>query len=146
VSIEPFKGLLLGVFFVGVGIGLDVDAVAADPVAVFGLAIALTLLQGRDDLRRGPAVGRGNPTAIETALVLGPAGEFAFVILNTGLVEGIASPDFTRTVLLAATISIFTVPLMAMFADRLARRQDAAVLPDLPAEALEPRRRSRGRC
>jgi CPA2 family monovalent cation:H+ antiporter-2 len=137
VSIEPFKGLLLGVFFVGVGIGLDVDAVAADPVAVFGLAIGLTLFKALMIYGAARLWGVKNKTAIETALVLGPAGEFAFVILGAGLVEGIASPDFTRTVMLAATISIFTVPLMAMFADRLTR-QDAAVLPDLPAEALEP--------
>jgi CPA2 family monovalent cation:H+ antiporter-2 len=137
VAIEPFKGLLLGVFFVGVGIGLDLGAVAADPVAVFGLAILLTLFKAGLIYGVARAWGVKNKTAIETAMVLGPAGEFAFVILGAGLVEGIASPDFTRTVMLAATISIFTVPLMAMFADRLTR-QDAAARPDLPAEALEP--------
>ena len=135
VSIEPFKGLLLGVFFVGVGIGLDLDAVAADPVAVFGLAIGLTLFKALLIYGAARAWGVKNRTAIETALVLGPAGEFAFVILGAGLVEGVASPDFTRTVMLAATISIFTVPLMAMFADRLTK-QVAASQPDLPAEAM----------
>lgn len=137
VAIEPFKGLLLGVFFVGVGIGLDLDAVAADPVAVFGLAIVLTLFKAGLIYGVARAWGVKNRTAIETALVLGPAGEFAFVILGAGLVEGIAAPNFTRTVMLAATISIFTVPLMAMFADRLTR-QDASVQPDLPAEAMQP--------
>ena len=137
VSIEPFKGLLLGVFFVGVGIGLDLDAVAANPVAVFGLAIGLTVFKAGLIYGVARLWGVKNRTAIEAALVLGPAGEFAFVILGAGLVEGIASPDFTRTVMLAATISIFTVPLMAMFADRLTR-QVAAARPDLPAEAMEP--------
>lgn len=136
VSIEPFKGLLLGVFFVGVGIGLDVDAVAADPVGVFGLAILLTLLKAGLIYGVARAWGVKNKTAIETALVLGPAGEFAFVILGAGMVEGIASPGFTGTVMLAATISIFTVPLMAMFADRLTRQSDVST-PDLPSEALE---------
>jgi CPA2 family monovalent cation:H+ antiporter-2 len=136
VSIEPFKGLLLGVFFVGVGIGLDVDAVAADPVGVFGLAILLTLLKAGLIYGVARAWGVKNKTAIETALVLGPAGEFAFVILGAGMVEGIASPGFTGTVMLAATISIFTVPLMAMFADRLTRQGDVST-PDLPSEALE---------
>ena len=135
-SIEPFKGLLLGVFFVGVGIGLDLDAVAADPAGVFGLAVALTLLKAGLIYGAARLWGVKNRTAIETALVLGPAGEFAFVILGAGLVEGIASPDFTGTVMLAATISIFTIPLMALLADRLTRV--AAVAPDLPAEALEP--------
>ncbi len=136
VAIDPFKGLLLGVFFVGVGIGLDLDAVAADPLAVFGLAAVLTLFKavlifGAARLWRVP--GR---TAIETALMLGPAGEFAFVILGAGLVEGIASPAFTRTVMLAATISIFTIPMMALIARRLVRQ--AAPAPELPPEAMEP--------
>ncbi|WP_420470444.1 cation:proton antiporter [Brevundimonas sp. FT23042] len=136
VSIEPFKGLLLGVFFVGVGIGLDLDAVAADPVSVFGLAALLTLLKAALIYGVARFWGVKNRTAIETALVLGPAGEFAFVILGAGLVEGIASPGFTGTVMLAATISIFTVPLMAMFADRLANRV-APTQPELPAEAMQ---------
>ena len=136
-SIEPFKGLLLGVFFVGVGIGLDLDAVAADPGGVFGLAIVLTLMKAGLIYGAARLWGVKNRTAIETALVLGPAGEFAFVILGAGLVEGIASPAFTRTVMLAATISIFTIPVMALIADRLTRQVDTA-RPDLPEEALEP--------
>jgi CPA2 family monovalent cation:H+ antiporter-2 len=136
ISIEPFKGLLLGVFFVGVGISLDLDAVAADPVGVFGLAALLTLLKAGLIFGMARLWGLNNRTAIETALVLGPAGEFAFVILGAGLVEGIASPAFTQTVLIAATISIFTIPLMAMLADRLLQRV-APAMPELPPEALE---------
>lgn len=137
ISIEPFKGLLLGVFFVGVGIALDLDAVAADPAAVFGLAAGLTLLKAGLIYGAARAWGVKNRNAIETALVLGPAGEFAFVILGAGLVEGIASPAFTQTILVAATISMFSVPLMALIADRLLRRV-APVQPDLPVEALVP--------
>jgi CPA2 family monovalent cation:H+ antiporter-2 len=136
ISIEPFKGLLLGVFFVGVGISLDLDAVAADPVGVFGLAALLTLLKAGLIFGMARLWGLNNRTAIETALILGPAGEFAFVILGAGLVEGIASPAFTQTVLIAATISIFTIPLMAMLADRLLQRV-APAMPELPPEALE---------
>lgn len=137
VSIEPFKGLLLGVFFVSVGIGLDIEAVVARPVAVFGLAAVMTLLKAGLIYAAARAWKLGNRVAIETALVLGPAGEFAFVILGAGLVEGIASPAFTQAVLLAATISIFSIPLMAALASRLVRSVEAS-RPDLPDEALEP--------
>ncbi|HEV2083389.1 MAG TPA: cation:proton antiporter [Brevundimonas sp.] len=137
VSIEPFKGLLLGVFFVGVGIGLDLDAVAADPAMVFGLALGLTALKAALIYASARAWRVRPRTALETALVLGPAGEFAFVILGAGMVEGVASPAFTGTVMLAATISIFTIPFMAMLADRLVARVDAAA-PDLPPEAAIP--------
>ena len=133
-AIEPFKGLLLGVFFVGVGISLDLDAVAADPVAVFGLAVGLTALKAGLIFLTARAWRLSARTALETALVLGPAGEFAFVILGAGLVEGVASPELTRTVMLAATISIFTIPFMAMLAARLVERDERAH-PDLPPEA-----------
>ena len=77
-----------------------------DTVAVFGLAVMLTLLKAVLIFGAARLWGLNNRTAIETALVLGPAGEFAFVILGAGLVEGIASPAFTQTVLMAATISM----------------------------------------
>ena len=137
ISIEPFKGLLLGVFFVGVGIGLDLDAVAANPAGVFGLAAGLTLVKVVLIFGAARLWGLNNRTAVETALVLGPAGEFAFVILGAGLVEGIASPAFTGTVLLAATVSIFTIPLMALIATRLLKRV-APAQADVPAAALTP--------
>lgn len=136
-SIEPFKGLLLGVFFVGVGIGLDLDAVAANPVGIFGLAALLTAVKAALIYGAARLWGLNNRSAIETALVLGPAGEFAFVILGAGVLEGIGSPGFTQTALLAATISIFTVPLMALLASRLTAKVEAAE-PDLPPEALTP--------
>lgn len=135
-AIEPFRGLLLGVFFVGVGIGLDLDAVAANPLGVFGLAAALTGIKVAMIFGAARLWGVKRKAAVETALVLGPAGEFAFVILGAGLVEGIASPAFTGTVLVAATISIFTIPAMAALAGRLTRQATAP--PDLPDEALEP--------
>ncbi|WP_339914307.1 cation:proton antiporter [uncultured Brevundimonas sp.] len=136
VSIEPFKGLLLGVFFVGVGISLDLDAVAADPLGVFALAAGLIAIKVGIIFGLARMWGLGARTAIETAMVLGPAGEFAFVILGAGMVEGVASPAFTRTLMLAATISIFTVPLMAMLGQKLVK-EAARAIPDLvPPEAL----------
>ena len=137
-SIEPFKGLLLGVFFVGVGIGLDVNAVAADPIGVFGLAALMTLFKAAMIYTAARTWKLSRRVAVETALVLGPAGEFAFVILGAGLVEGIASPGFTQKVLLAATISIFSIPLMALIASKLVHRAEVGN-PDLPGEAMEPR-------
>lgn len=138
-NIEPFKGLLLGVFFVGVGIGLDLDAVAADPLGVFGLALTLTAVKTALIFGLARLWGLGARSALETALVLGPAGEFAFVILNTGMVEGIASPALTQSVLVSATISMFTVPLMAMLGQRLTgSRAGAHPLPDDPALDLGP--------
>ncbi len=131
INIEPFKGLLLGVFFVGVGIGLDLDVVAAEPVLVFGLALGVIAIKAMLIFSLARAWGLSARAAIETALVLGPAGEFAFVIVNTSLVSGAATPAFTQAVLVAATISMFAVPLAAMAGQRLARTTSAPPVPTL---------------
>ena len=136
VAIDPFKGLLLGVFFIGVGIGLDLDAVAADPATVLGLAGGLILLKALIIFILARAWGLAARSAIETALVLGPAGEFAFVVLSTGMVEGLATPDLTRKAMLAATLSMFAVPLLAVLARALTKR---ATLPtEAEPEGLSP--------
>jgi CPA2 family monovalent cation:H+ antiporter-2 len=132
VSIEPFKGLLLGVFFIGVGISLDLDAVAADPGGVVALAVGLTAAKAAVIFGLARLWGVPARAAIETALVLGPAGEFAFVILTTGMVEGLAPPDFARGLMASATLSLFMVPPLAMIAQKLAPR---VAPPALPTEA-----------
>lgn len=129
VSIEPFKGLLLGVFFVGVGLGLDLDAIAANPWGVVGLALSITLVKTGIIFTLARLWGLGARPALETALVLAPAGEFAFVVFATGLVEGIAPSALTTTVALSATLSIFSIPFLAMLGQRLAKRV-------APAEAV----------
>lgn len=134
VSIEPFKGLLLGVFFVGVGLALDLDAIAADPVGVFGLALALTAVKTGVIFGLARLWGLKTRPALETALVLAPAGEFAFVVFATGLVEGLAPAALTNTAALAATVSIFSIPLLAMIGQRLTKPKGMqAAMPDIPA-------------
>ncbi len=132
VSIEPFKGLLLGVFFVGVGLGLDLDAIAANPLGVIGLAVAITVVKTVVIFTLARLWGLGARPALETALVLAPAGEFAFVVFATGLVEGVAPTALTSTVALSATLSIFSIPFLAMLGQRLTRRktQDQQAAPE----------------
>lgn len=137
VSIEPFKGLLLGVFFVGVGIGLDVDAVFADPLGVFGLAAAIIAAKAVVIFGLARLWGVPVRAALETALILGPAGEFAFVILNTGMGAGVAPPGVTQSMILAATISMTAIPFLAHAGQKLGRKVQPAA-PDLPTEALTP--------
>lgn len=137
VAIEPFKGLLLGVFFVGVGIGLDLDAVLADPLGLVALTLTLIGAKAAVIFALARAWGLKPGAAFQTALVLGPAGEFAFVILAEGMVEGVASPVFAGQVMIAATLSIFTIPLLAMVGERLARRRTLKD-PAAPAEAAVP--------
>nr|WP_314433520.1 cation:proton antiporter [uncultured Brevundimonas sp.] len=143
ISIEPFKGLLLGVFFVGVGLGLDLDAVAANPLGVIGLAVAITAVKTVVIFTLARLWGLGARPALETALVLAPAGEFAFVVFATGLVEGVAPTALTSTVALSATLSIFSIPFLAMLGQRLTRRRTQGQQP-APEGAEAPQQQDDG--
>ena len=121
VMIDPFKGLLLGLFFVTVGARLEVSAILGQPVLILGLAAGLIALKAAVLYPAARAFGLNNRNAIETALVLGPAGEFAFVIIDEAIGHKVLSPGFGQAVILSAIISLFCVPLLAMGAARIVK-------------------------
>jgi CPA2 family monovalent cation:H+ antiporter-2 len=120
-TVEPFKGLLLGLFFVSVGIGLDLSLLVQKPALILGMAAALIV--GKTILTFGAArvMGLTTARAIETALVLAAGGEFAFVILNDALATGVLGPDSGRAVLVSATLTMLTIPALAWLGERLGR-------------------------
>lgn len=124
VMIEPFKGLLLGLFFVTVGARLDFGTVMAQPVLVLGLAAGLIALKFALIFPLARAFGLSTPRAIETAAVLGPAGEFAYVIIDEAINRHVVPEAFGHAIILSATLSLFSVPLLAAVAGRVAARFD----------------------
>ena len=83
VMIEPFQGLLLGLFFVSVGAGLDLSRLFAHPVEIVAIAIGLIVAEGaRHRHGRAGLQDSAWPVAREMGLLLGPGGEFAFVVLG----------------------------------------------------------------
>lgn len=135
VVIEPFKGLLLGLFFVSVGVGMDLDAIIAEPGVVFGMALAILLIKGGILYLAARAFGLGVRPALEVAAVLGPAGEFAFVVLEQAMGGRLVPTEFGQALIVSATLSLFFIPLLASGAERLGRwlRPDAGL--NLPTEA-----------
>lgn len=120
--IEPFKGLLLGLFFVSVGIGLDVSLLLARPAEILGIAAGLILLKVVLVFGLARAFGARPKPALEAALVLGPAGEFAFVIAATALGSGLISPAVSQALVVSATVTLFTIPVLAWLGERLSAR------------------------
>src|SRR3990170_4254872 len=121
-TIEPFKGLLLGIFFFTVGMGVDLREVAREPVwllaSVVGLiAIKATLITGLARLFRV-----GWPAAIETGLLLGPGGEFAFVVIGLATAVGIVSGYAAGFMLAVTSLSMALIPVLAILARRAADR------------------------
>ena len=132
-TIEPFKGLLIGVFFFSVGMSLNVATVAGNPGLIFGALATLLLLK----LVVGYLIVRlfkvPHPTALQTALLMAPAGEFAFVLLtlaNGNLLDDAAA----ATGIAIAGLSMLATPLL----DIAGRRLAAGRKPDSPPDAALP--------
>lgn len=125
VTIEPFKGLLLGLFFVSIGIGLDLSLLAAKPVVILGIAVGLLTLIGSVVFVLGLAFGLQPRKAAEAALLLAAGGEFAFVILDSAMGSGIVPREAGQTILVASTLTMFSIPLLASLGARLGGRPAA---------------------
>ena len=84
VTIEPFKGLLLGVFLISVGLRLDLARLAQSPLLVLGCVMGLVGLKAGITFGLARAFRVRGGAALQSALLLGPGGEFGFVIIGRG--------------------------------------------------------------
>lgn len=111
--IEPFKGLLLGTFFLVVGLKLDLDTLFAAPVYTLGVAAGIVLLKLVIvyALARAFRVNRG--AALETAMLMGPCGEFGFVMAAAALSTGLIDDAASRNIVLVVTITMIALPVLA---------------------------------
>ena len=141
--VEPFKGLLLGLFFISVGIGLNIPLLLERPLIILGSAIGLVVLNSAVVFLLAKAFRLKTRSAIEAALLLAGAGEFAFVILGQAMDQGLVDRTVGQTALVAATLSMFSIPFLAQLGLKLGGRQITPA--ELPAEAeraqtdVEPR-------
>ncbi|MFZ0269731.1 MAG: cation:proton antiporter [Caulobacter sp.] len=131
VKIEPFKGLLLSLFFVSLGIRLDLSLLVASPGLVLGVAIGLLVVKGVMIMGLGRLFGLSNRASIEAALTLAAGGEFAFVILDNAMAASVVSDQVGQAVLVAATLTMFLIPTLSGIGGRLARKA-AAPLEEAP--------------
>ena len=118
-NIEPFKGLLLGLFFIAVGMSADLGLVADRPAAVVGLALGLLAVKAVVVYGVGRLWGLAPPAARALAAVLPQGGEFGFVLFSAGVARGILD-DATGTLLIAVvTISMAVTPLLVLLNERV---------------------------
>lgn len=122
VTIEPFKGLLLGLFFVSVGAGLDIGAVVADPAPVFVNALGLVAIKAAIIFPLALLFGIDRRSALEAALLLAPGGEFAFALLTTAIGAGVLPGRHGADAMLIVTVTIFAIPLLGRLGAAFARR------------------------
>ncbi len=133
-TIEPFKGLLLGLFFVSIGIGLDLSKLFADPLPILGMAFGLMMLTGAVVFGLGKLFGLKTRAALEAALLLAAGGEFAFVILDSAMNAGVVGQTAGQTILVASTLSMICIPFLASFGAKLGGRPGANPAGSVPVE------------
>ncbi len=132
VTIEPFKGLALGLFFVSIGAELDFSLAVARPALVFGALAGFIALKVVSFYPLARRFGASRAAARDVALALGPGGEFAFVLVGVGLAGGLIDADAGRLVMLVAALSMVTIPFLVRALGVFAARRRAQ---NVPAEA-----------
>jgi len=141
-TIQPFKGLLLGVFFVSVGMSLDVIKFLEAPVTILAVATFLIATKSVIIFWLGRPFGLSAPEAAETSLLLGPGGEFALVILGASMAAGLIPTEVGQNLLLVTTLTMVAIPFLARLGRRLSRELERkrpvsaeAAVPPPPEEA-----------
>ncbi len=138
VTIEPFKGLLLGVFLISVGVGLDLRHIAAEPLRVLGGIGGLILLKGGIVAPLARLFGLHWPSALLAGLLTGPGGEFGFVIIAQAGAIGALPPAAESYAVILAALTMTTIPGLFSLGRALARRiakPDASAAEPVPDDA-----------
>jgi CPA2 family monovalent cation:H+ antiporter-2 len=135
-DLEPFKGLLLGLFFITVGAGIESGLLAANLLPILGLTLAVMAVKGAVLylLARAFAL-RGRDRWLFT-LGLAQAGEFGFVLLSFAVQARVLPGETGQTLLLVVALSMLLTPLAFIAYERISKRLDARV-PELPPDEID---------
>jgi len=124
-DIKPFRDVLLGLFFITVGMMLDLRVVAAQGWLVLVLLVVPVAAKLLLIVVLSRAFGAPLPTALRTGFYLAQAGEFALVLLALATEYGLLSRDFTQVVLASMIVSMLIAPLLIQRAEKWVRRLTA---------------------
>jgi CPA2 family monovalent cation:H+ antiporter-2 len=138
VDLEPFKGLMLGLFFVSVGMGIDWRLVAEMPVRLIASVVGLIALKAAIVAALCRAFGLPRHTAIEAGLLLGQAGEFAFIVVGMALTLGLVQDAAGQFMLIVAGLSMLATPPVAALARRAAAGLERSASAAAAVEPIEP--------
>ncbi|MDH3640248.1 MAG: monovalent cation:proton antiporter-2 (CPA2) family protein, partial [Gammaproteobacteria bacterium] len=125
-DLEPFKGLLLGLFFIAVGMSVNLALIRSEFLQVMGLVVGLLLLKVLVLFGIGRVSGMSARSASSLAAALPQGGEFAFVIFGVAVAAGVLSRDLVGLLIVVVTLSMVLTPFLfsgnALIQSRLAGR------------------------
>lgn len=136
--IDPFRGLLLGVFFFSVGMHIDLSFIWREPVLVIGGFMAMMAAKTALLVPLCRLFGVPWAASVETGLLLAPGGEFAFIGIGLAAQFNLVDPGVAAGVLAVVSLTMGTLPFVSLFARRAAQRVAKQVTGDAPATQLPP--------
>lgn len=136
--IDPFRGLLLGVFFFSVGMHIDLSFIWREPAIVVGGFVAMMVLKTILLAPLCRLFGVPWAASVETSLLLAPGGEFAFIGIGLAAQFGLVAPGVAAGVLAVVSLTMGTLPFVSLLARRVALRVAGQGTGDAPATQLPP--------
>ncbi|MFI8415121.1 glutathione-regulated potassium-efflux system protein KefC [Serratia sp. NPDC078593] len=133
-DIQPFKGLLLGLFFIGVGMSIDFGTLFSHPLLIASLLLGFMLLKAAMLWLVAPVLGVPKRQRGLFAILLGQGSEFAFVIFGAAQMSGVLPQDWAKSLTLAVALSMAATPLLLVIAARLAK---SAPRDERPADVID---------
>jgi monovalent cation:proton antiporter-2 (CPA2) family protein len=134
-DIEPFKGLLLGLFFITVGMSANLGLVREKPLTIIGLTLGFMLLKVAVLRAIGRLSGLSRPAGRGLAFSLAGGGEFAFVLFGLAATLGIMDTEIAELLVLVVTGSMILSPLLLVLHDALFKKKESDARPfDTPVE------------
>ena len=128
--IEPFKGLLLGLFFMGVGMSLDLALLAAKPVVILGIVAGVLAVQVLVMWAVGRAFRYSHRASLLLAALLASGGEFAFVVYATAEKSRLLLPELGSLLNLVVALAMALTPVLVLALAALADRRAAKQVPE----------------
>lgn len=136
--IDPFRGLLLGVFFFSVGMHIDLGFIWREPLLVIGGFVGVILAKSIILVPLSRLFGVPLAASVETGLLLAPGGEFAFIGIGLATQLGLVDARIAAGVLAVVSLTMGTLPFISMFARRLGRHVEKDATGQAPATVLPP--------
>ncbi len=124
-DVEPFRSILLGLFFLSVGMLLDLATIAARPLFVLGIAVAVIVIKGLIIAGLARAFGNSWPRSVRLGLLLSQAGEFGFVLFAQAANAQLILPEAASLFGAVVTLSMAATPFLMRLTDWLERREQS---------------------
>ena len=135
-NIDPFKALLLGLFFITVGAGIDFSLITADPLLIFGLVISLVVLKFVILLLLANRFKLLKSHQYWFAFALAQGGEFGFVLLTLALSTQVLDSHTVDVLTVVIALSMVLTPILILFNEKIIQPKMNTIIEDEPNEEV----------